>query len=128
MRRTGFSLLVVLLLGGGVSWNEGWRNDLWAYHVGANRREKLTPQVVGGKEAPKFQDNMPSAYDERHNAVIFTDGNVQGGVWLQPLSEAMGRRAGGLLPEGLRSGTGPDRQAEPMTGCGGCGACGWNGR
>jgi N-acetylneuraminic acid mutarotase len=67
---------VVLLLGGGVSWNEGWRNDLWVYHVGANRWEKLTPKVVGAKEGPKFLDNMPSAYDERHNAVIFTDGNV----------------------------------------------------
>jgi hypothetical protein len=32
--------------------------------------------VVGAKEGPKFQDNMPSAYDARHKAVNFTDGNV----------------------------------------------------
>lgn len=50
---------MVLLLGGGESWNQGWR------------REKLAP-----KEAPQFLDNMPSGYDERHNAIIFTDNNV----------------------------------------------------
>jgi len=67
---------VVLLLGGGESWNQGWRNDLWVYHVADNRWEKLTPKLVGAKEGPRFLDNMPSAYDERHNAIIFTDNNV----------------------------------------------------
>lgn len=67
---------VVLLLGGGENWNQGWRNDLWVYLVQENRWEKLTPRVVDAKEGPKFLDNMPSAYDERHNAIIFTDGNA----------------------------------------------------
>ncbi|MBY0526111.1 MAG: hypothetical protein K2R98_22140 [Gemmataceae bacterium] len=58
-----------------VSWNEGWRNDLWAYHVQDNRWEKLSPKLVDTKEGPRFLDNMPSAYDERHNAIVFTDNN-----------------------------------------------------
>ncbi|MGC4120234.1 MAG: hypothetical protein QM765_37760 [Myxococcales bacterium] len=66
---------VVLLMGGSVSWNADWRNDLWAYSFATNRWEKLTPQVAGGGKGTDLTDNMPSAYDERHNAVIFTDSN-----------------------------------------------------
>lgn len=67
---------VALLLGGGTGWNKGWRNDVWAYVVKENRWEKITPVLSGGaKNAPAFTDNMPSGYDERHNAVIFLEGN-----------------------------------------------------
>ena len=68
-------LAPLLLLGGSVSWNTDWRNDLWAYSFAANRWDKLSPQVVGGGSPPAFTDNMPAAWDERHEAVIFTDGN-----------------------------------------------------
>jgi hypothetical protein len=67
---------VAILTGGGTGWNKGWRNDLWAYVVKENRWEKLNPVLAGGaKGLPAFTDNMPSGYDERHNAVIFTEGN-----------------------------------------------------
>lgn len=66
---------VAILLGGSVSWNTDWRGDLWAYSFAQNRWEKLTPTVVGGGAMPALTDNMPSAYDERHNAVVFTEGN-----------------------------------------------------
>jgi hypothetical protein len=67
---------VVLLMGGGTGWNTGWRNDMWVYAVKENRWEKVTPALAGGaKSLPAFTDNMPSGYDERHNAVIFTEGN-----------------------------------------------------
>jgi len=67
---------VAILLGGGTGWNKGWRNDLWAYVVKENRWEKINPVLAGGaKQLPAFTDNMPSGYDERHNAVIFTEGN-----------------------------------------------------
>lgn len=68
---------VVLLMGGGTGWNKGWRNDMWAYIVKENRWEKVTPALTGGAKAvPEFTDNMPSGYDERHNAVIFTQNNM----------------------------------------------------
>lgn len=66
---------VLLLFGGGTGWNVGWRNDLWAYSVAQNQWQQLTPTVVGGGAGPALTDNMPSAYDPRHNAVIFTEGN-----------------------------------------------------
>jgi hypothetical protein len=68
---------VAILMGGGTGWNKGWRNDMWAYIVKENRWEKISPVPVGeGTKVPVFTDNMPSGYDERHNAVIFTEGNV----------------------------------------------------
>jgi hypothetical protein len=67
---------VALLLGGGTGWNAGWRCDMWAYVVKDNRWEKISPVLAGGAKAPPaFNDNMPSGYDERHNAVIFLEGN-----------------------------------------------------
>ena len=67
---------VAFLLGGGTGWNKGWRGDMWAYVVKDNRWEKVTPTLAGGaKNLPAFNDNMPSGYDERHNAVIFLEGN-----------------------------------------------------
>jgi hypothetical protein len=47
--------------------------DGWVYHVKENRWEKLTPKPAGKGKAPQFLDNRPSGYDERHNAVVFTD-------------------------------------------------------
>jgi len=66
---------LLVLLGGSVSWNTDWRNDLWLYSFATNAWTQPTPQVVGGGEPPAFTDNMPSGFDERHGVVVFTEGN-----------------------------------------------------
>lgn len=66
---------VVILLGGSVSWNTDWWNDLWVYLPNENRWERQQPTVLDGGSSPAFTDNMPAGYDPRSNAVIFTDNN-----------------------------------------------------
>ncbi|MHC4914304.1 MAG: Kelch repeat-containing protein [Planctomycetota bacterium] len=63
---------VVILVGGQRGWNKGAHKDLWVYHVKKNEWEKMTPSPAGGeKKLPDFDYTLPTAYDSRHNAVIF---------------------------------------------------------
>ena len=64
---------VVLLFGGGVSWNAGWRHDVWAYLPTENRWQELTLPAQSGL-VPVVEDAMHSAYDERYNAVFLALG------------------------------------------------------
>jgi galactose oxidase-like protein len=63
---------VAILVGGQRGWNKGAHKDLWVYHVKKNQWEQMKPKPADGlKKLPVFDYTLPTAYDSRHNAVIF---------------------------------------------------------
>lgn len=72
---------VILLIGGGTSWNFGLRKDMWIYHVKENKWEEIKPTPTDGlKEVIQFDDGMQCDYDSRHNAFLIV-GNSGNGVF-----------------------------------------------
>lgn len=66
---------VVILMGGSVSWNTTYRNDVWAYSATTNRWEQQHPVDADGGSPPELTDSMQAGYDPRSNAIIFAEGN-----------------------------------------------------